>query len=165
MRGPLVEALIQKQSDAVVLQLINGKADVNEQDGAGYTPLILAAQQDRRVIISQLICNGALLETCTTWGMSALFYVRRAHRSETAELLLRAGAKWRDMTTPWMTTVPEYYLKTHKETVAFVARIERRVTCCRSAVAALLRILRPKDVARLVAKRLWETRVWDDWER
>jgi hypothetical protein len=164
MRGPLVEALVQKQSDAVVLQLINGKADVNEEGSVGYTPLILAAQQDRRVIISQLICNGALLETCTAWGASALFYARRAHHWETAELLLRAGAKWRDTTTPWMTAVPAY-LETHKETVAFVARIERRVTCCRSAVAALLRILRPKDVARLVAKTLWETRVWDDWER
>lgn len=162
MRGPLLNALIWREPDDVIVALINNGADVNEQDSFGYTPLIIAVQQDRNAIISRLIRDGALLELQTQMHTTAIYYARNPSRRSTAELLLRAGAKWRYIATNWTTRI---HLDSVGQRHEFVARIESRVGRCRSAVAALLRILWPKDVAKLVALTLWKTRVWDDWER
>jgi hypothetical protein len=73
--------------------LLQNGADPNVRDGAGRTPLIVAAEQDRLDAARLLIAAGANLNVSTRGSGTALESAERAGHAEFAAMLRRAGAR------------------------------------------------------------------------
>ena len=72
-------------------RLIEGGADPNARDRAGYTPLYLAARQSS-AMTQQLLVSGASPHISNSQGYTPLHAAALSGRSDSAERLLNAGA-------------------------------------------------------------------------
>jgi hypothetical protein len=79
----------------IVLALIDAKADVNVRDGNNSTPLIWAADKCEPRVIQALVDAGGEVNARANGGATPLMMAEVMGRTETAEILRRAGAK------PW----------------------------------------------------------------
>ena len=60
---------------AIVTRLIDAKAEIDQQSKAGYTVLMLAAEQDHEAVINVLLDAGAQVDICERKdGDTALMY-------------------------------------------------------------------------------------------
>ena len=70
------------------------KSHINDLNGEGYTPLMLAAREGRAEVVKYLIKKGADVDAVAgnMWGYTALMKAAWKNRSEAARLLIKAGA-------------------------------------------------------------------------
>ena len=80
-------------NEAMVDQLLDGKADVNIRTRDGQTPLMGAAVNGNIRILNILLSRGADLNAKDIHGFTALMYADGASKSEARELLVKAGAE------------------------------------------------------------------------
>ena len=72
--------------------LLNAKADVNQTDDKGYTPLILATYNDNFEVAQLLLKNGANMEIKDHSGRTALMGASFKGNEREVKLLLDNGA-------------------------------------------------------------------------
>ena len=72
--------------------LLANKADVNQQDEKGYTPLIIATYNGNYDVAQFLLDHGAATEKKDTSGRTALMGVSFKGEDREVELLLKYGA-------------------------------------------------------------------------
>lgn len=75
------------------MQRLRCHADVNAKNGAGSTPLILAARNGRNDFVSMLLENGADPDAADNDGRIAMHYASESGFTEIVKMLLMAGAK------------------------------------------------------------------------
>jgi hypothetical protein len=81
-------------SEAVILALIAGKADVKTKDpDNGTTALVGAVQSCSATVVAALVKAGSDLTAKSNGGMTALQLARIFSRAEVVEVLEKAGAK------------------------------------------------------------------------
>jgi hypothetical protein len=71
-------------------------ANINFTSKSGMTPLILAIQNQRSVIVSKLISKGAKVTVADPHGVTPLAMASRLGNANIMELLLKAGAECND---------------------------------------------------------------------
>jgi len=73
-------------------QLIRHGADVNAEDGGGYSPLINASVRGHLGIVKRLIKSGARINATDIWGRTALMSAVESGSRQTAHVLVANGA-------------------------------------------------------------------------
>lgn len=82
-----------KDQNLVALQKsVQAGADINQKDGHGYTPLILAAYYGYGPLVKYLCEKGADLNAQNKDGWSALLYATYYGYSDTFKILMHYGA-------------------------------------------------------------------------
>src|SRR6266536_3454405 len=71
-------------------------ANINFISKSGMTPLILAIQNQRSVVVSKLISKGAKVNVADPDGVTPLAMASRLGNADIMELLLKAGAECND---------------------------------------------------------------------
>lgn len=59
--------------DVAVARLVDGGADVNDEDVSGYTPFHFASQNNHAKTVELLLRLGANVESVDSWGNTPLF--------------------------------------------------------------------------------------------
>ena len=77
----------------VIINLLNGGADIELKDELGNTALIVAAAENKQSILKFLIEQGADVNAQSNDGTSALMNAAMYGHLEVADLLLKAGSK------------------------------------------------------------------------
>jgi ankyrin repeat protein len=75
-----------------IRRLLEAGADIEAENEAGLTPLIVAANAGRPDVVSLLIENGVAVDACTKDGFTALMVAAAMGHAEVARLLLLTGA-------------------------------------------------------------------------
>ena len=88
--GPLHDA-VRAGDTALILKLLDGGANVNEQDESGETPLIAAALTGSWVVLDLLIQNKADVSIRNDRGMTALHAAAMAGSAEAVAIFLGEG--------------------------------------------------------------------------
>jgi ankyrin repeat protein len=78
-------------SISIAINFISQGADVNATDVLGYTPLMIAIQQNDTAMVHLLLDNGADIDILNYQGYSALHIASEKGESEIIKLLLSAG--------------------------------------------------------------------------
>jgi ankyrin repeat protein len=86
------EIAVKRGEVRIILDLLEGGADVNARDRYGQTALMLAAHAGHREVVETLIGHRANLDITAKYGLSALMLALVAGHEEVARLLARAGA-------------------------------------------------------------------------
>jgi E3 ubiquitin-protein ligase XBAT32/33 len=86
------EIAVKRGKVRIILDLLEGGADVNARDRYGQTALMLAAHAGHREVVETLIGHRANLDITAKYGLSALMLALVAGHEEVARLLARAGA-------------------------------------------------------------------------
>jgi ankyrin repeat protein len=79
--------------DAVVLYLLDQRANVNAVSPNGTTALMMAVREGRTSTVDLLLRRGAEVNHRNENGVSALDWAKRANETATAEKLRRVGAR------------------------------------------------------------------------
>jgi Ankyrin repeats (many copies) len=96
IRGPsesLPAAVSTGDLAKVTLLLDEGKASVDERDGAGRTPLMIAVDQGRLDMVRLLLGRGADPNAADKTGLAPLELARQRGQTEIANALTQAGAR------------------------------------------------------------------------
>jgi uncharacterized protein len=91
---PLVQSIVRNCRDCVIT-LVAHRADVNNSNEAGETPLIKAVQLRNNLMVRTLLESGARVDLADSiTGLTALEHAERDRRStQIAQLLREAGKK------------------------------------------------------------------------
>ena len=92
--SPLLKAAYNDDARQVD-QLLQSGAQVNEQDGHGYTPLIYASQNGNPVLVERLITAGADVNLQDKSGLTAMMHAAIYGHDKIIRLLIIKGAKAR----------------------------------------------------------------------
>ena len=84
----------------IVQRLVEGGADVNQQDAKGYSSLCAAAQNGHLKIVKLLVKKGANIHEADQYGRNPLHMAAFNHRHETVDYLIRKGAEFVIRGTP-----------------------------------------------------------------
>lgn len=91
-QAPSLFAAARSNDVTTTKHLIDAKADINQQDEKGYTPLILATYNDNYAVAALLLMNGANTETKDHSGRTALMGAAFKGNEREVKLLLDNGA-------------------------------------------------------------------------
>ena len=80
-------------NEAMVDQLLDGRAEINIRTKDGQTPLMGASVNGNTRVVKILLSRGAELDAKDTHDFTALMYADGAHKQEVRDLLVEAGAK------------------------------------------------------------------------
>lgn len=70
---PLIIAVVESDDDCGIVEcLLNHGADINQKDGAGYSPIMYAARNSYLRVAKYLVEKGANLEDRTPWSENVL---------------------------------------------------------------------------------------------
>lgn len=86
------EDAVKRGDGQLVVELLEGGANVDARDRYGQTALMLAAHAGRREVVETLIAYRADLNVTAKFGLSALMLGLIAGHAEIALLLAKAGA-------------------------------------------------------------------------
>lgn len=78
--------------ERVLYLMLQNRADVNQQNKHGETPLHQASHRGRELGVTQLLAAGALVSLTTKHGETPLHFAVRAGQKNVVNLLLSAGA-------------------------------------------------------------------------
>jgi len=98
---PALVAATLAGNEAMVDQLLDGRADVNIKTKDGQTPLMGAAMNGNIRIVNMLLSRGADLNVKDSHEFTALMYADSANKPEVRAVLVKAGA------TDWHPGPPE----------------------------------------------------------
>jgi len=71
----------------IVIDQLANKADVNAQNGSGWTPLHIAASQGQKDVAELLLAHGAEVNAKTYHGETPLYWAAENGYQDMAELL------------------------------------------------------------------------------
>lgn len=89
----LADAIIEGNSDLAKRLIAQSPTLINAADANGYTPLIFAAIERNREIVSLLLAKGAKIRAQAGDGSTALIEAIRNEDEEMAKLLIESGAE------------------------------------------------------------------------
>ena len=90
---PALVAATLAGNEAMVDQLLDGRADVNIKSKDGQTPLMGAAVNGNMRIVNMLLSRGADTNLKDSHEFTALMYADGANKSEVRVVLVKAGAQ------------------------------------------------------------------------
>jgi len=107
--------------------LLDAGISPNIQDGRGWTPLMLAARDDRQELASLLLAHGAQVNAKNKTGATALIIAAMNNRSAMTELLIDKGARLEEHNAQGWTALMYAAWKGHGRVVSILLNKGARI--------------------------------------